>query len=246
MIRARLRSVRRRWRRARATLLGRFHGVVVGVDTERPLVALTFDDGPHPITTPRVLEVLEHYRARGTFFMVGQQARRHPELVARVAAAGHTVAHHTLDHLSLPSLDRAAKRAQIAGGYQAVLPYGVRLFRPPRGHLDLATWHAVRREGHDIVAWTGHAFDWTAQDAPTLAARLRSCLQPGSIILLHDAPQRGDASDGEARSALLSSLEAMLAASDAWRFVTVPELLVSGRPRREVRWQSATPDQQLR
>lgn len=242
MIRSRLRTLRRRLRRTREHALGRLYGVVVGVDTDRSLVALTFDDGPDPVTTPRVLEVLERHGARATFFMIGRQARRHPDLVARVAAAGHTVAHHTADHLSLTELDRATMRSQIAGGYEAVMPYGVRLFRPPRGHLDLTAWRVVRSEGHEIVAWTGHAFDWTAQDAPTLTARLQACLKPGAIVLLHDAPQRGDATDGSARSELLVGLEEVLAAPNSWRFVTVPELLVAGRPRRLARWQSPTPE----
>ncbi len=242
MTRARLRTIRRRLRAARESLVGRLYGVVVGVDVKLPLVALTFDDGPDPVTTPRVLDVLERHGARGTFFMVGQRARRHPELVARVAAAGHTVAHHTLDHLSLPGLDHERVRSQIADGYEAVKPHGVRLFRPPRGHLDLATWRVVRREGHEIIAWTRHAFDWTTQDEPTLTARLQTCLMPGAIVLLHDAPQRCDAVDGSARSELLGALEGLLGAQGPWRFVTVPELLAAGRPRRLVRWHLPTPD----
>ncbi|HKV11751.1 MAG TPA: polysaccharide deacetylase family protein, partial [Thermoanaerobaculia bacterium] len=75
-------------------------GSLVRVATREPAIALTFDDGPHPEDTPRVLEVLERHGARGTFFMVGQSARRYPEVVARAAAAGHTVANHSWDHPS--------------------------------------------------------------------------------------------------------------------------------------------------
>lgn len=239
---------RRWWRALRGGLQrawGRWLGVIVGVDVDLPLVALTFDDGPDPATTPRILAVLERHGARATFFMVGERARRHPDLVARVAAAGHTVAHHTLDHVSLPGLRRAVLRAQIAGGYDAVQPHGVRLFRPPWGHLDFAAWREARRHGHEIVAWTGHTFDWTRQDVTTLTARLQDCLQPGAIVLLHDAPQRGDAMDGSARSDILAALERVLGApGNTWRFVTVPELISAGRPRRLVRWRSPTPNAQ--
>ncbi len=217
--------------------MGRLYGVVVGVDTKQPLVALTFDDGPDPVTTPRFLEVLERHGARATFFMVGQRALRHPDLVARVAAAGHAIAHHTLDHLSLPGIGRERLRAQVAGGYEAVKPYGVRLFRPPWGHLDRAAWRVIRSEGHEIIAWTGHAFDWTPQASPMVTTHLQACLRPGAIILLHDAPQRCDAADGSARTGLLTALETVLRGPTPWRFVTVPELLASGRPRRLVRWQ---------
>src|SRR5436305_9326701 len=88
-------------------------GSVIRVDTGEPAIALTFDDGPHPVETPRVLELLERHGARGTFFMVGKSARRHPEIVARAAAAGHAVANHSWDHPSFRRIRGSYRRAQI-------------------------------------------------------------------------------------------------------------------------------------
>src|SRR5262245_56809812 len=75
-------------------------GSIVRVATHEPAIALTFDDGPHPEETPRVLEILERHGARGTFFMVGKSARRYPEVVARAAEGGHALANHSWDHPS--------------------------------------------------------------------------------------------------------------------------------------------------
>jgi peptidoglycan-N-acetylglucosamine deacetylase len=229
-----------RWRRAcrgvGARVRGRLAGTLVSVAVRSPLVALTFDDGPDPATTPLVLDLLNRHRARATFFMVGSAARRHPDLVARVAGEGHAVGHHTLDHVSLVGLDRTAVRAQVAGGFAAVGPHAGRWFRPPFGHLDRLVWREARREGHEVVAWSGHALDWVPQDAASLATRLRAAVQPGAIVLLHDAPQPGDPA-GAPRRALLEALDLELTGSP-WTFVTVPELMAAGRPRRRLRWRS--------
>lgn len=242
MIRSRLRAVRRRLRRLREQLLGRLYGVIVGVATEQPLIALTFDDGPDPVTTPAVLDILARHGARATFFMVGDAARRHPDIAATVAAAGHAVAHHTLEHVSLPGLGREEVRRQIVGGFEAIGPTCERLFRPPWGHLDRVAFQTARRAGNEVVAWSGHAFDWTSQDASSLTERLRATLAPGAIVLLHDARQRCDAEDGP-RAELLLALDAVLAASKhTWRFVSLPELLAAGRPQRETRWRTAPPN----
>jgi peptidoglycan-N-acetylglucosamine deacetylase len=229
-------SPRRAVRALGARLLGALAGTVVSVDIDRPWAALTFDDGPDGATTPLLLDLLARHRARATFFMVGAAARRHPALVARAAAEGHAIGHHTDDHVSLAGLDRATVRAQIAGGFDAVGPHGVRLFRPPYGHLDPAAWWAARRGGHEVVAWSGHVEDWTELDAATLAARLRAALHPGAIVLLHDGRQPGEP-EGVPRRALLDALDDVLAAS-AWTFVTVPQLMAAGRPRRRTRWRA--------
>ena len=238
-----IQGLRRRFSRLNEQALGTLFGTVVGVDIEQPWVALTFDDGPHPVATPRILDVLAGHGAHATFFMVGSSARRYPELVERVAAAGHAIGHHTLDHVSLVGLDRAARRRQILGGAAAIGPLCSPLFRPPYGHLDLATWWLARRHGHDVIAWSGHAFDWKAQDVATLAGRLRAAMKPGAIVLLHDAPQAGDA-EGDGRDRLVAALDTVLGEvtqPHVVRFVTLPDLLAGGRPRRRRRWRAGAP-----
>ena len=97
---ARLKTLARRGIAATAAVLGS----LIRVSTTEPVIALTFDDGPHPVDTPALLEVLARHRARATFFLVGKSAARHPELVARIVAEGHAVGGHTWDHPSLPTL----------------------------------------------------------------------------------------------------------------------------------------------
>src|SRR4051794_22611330 len=109
-------------------------GSLIRVATREPAIALTFDDGPDPRETPRVLDVLERHGARGTFFQVGKSVERHPDIVARTAAAGHALANHSWDHPSFRQIRGSYRRAPIrwCGGALAP-PRGTPLFRPPLG-----------------------------------------------------------------------------------------------------------------
>ncbi len=207
-------------------------GVTVRVATREKVAALTFDDGPDPGWTPRLLEVLERHGARGTFFMVGKSAARWPELVARVAAAGHAVGNHTWDHPSLPTLQARYRRQQIQWCGEALAPHGVKLFRPPYGHLTPATQLDACRLGYRVVTWSAVAEDWLDDPPETLVARVERRLEPGAIVLFHDRlyttvdPRYSD------RGPTLAAVDMLL---ERWagrlRFVTVPELLALGRPR---------------
>ena len=111
-------------------LLRRLYGSTFAVATDERLMALTFDDGPDPEHTPRLLEVLARHGAKATFFMVGARAARHPELVARVAAEGHEIGNHGWDHPSLPALPSAAVAEQLERTRAVLAPHGQALMRP--------------------------------------------------------------------------------------------------------------------
>lgn len=119
-------------------------------------VALTFDDGPHPVTTRRVLEALRPTRHKATFFVLGEKARRHPDVVREIHAAGHTIGVHgdSHDHLlsfRLPrSIADAIRRAQDA--VEAATGARPRFFRPPLGHTSLTTMLGARRAGVTVAA----------------------------------------------------------------------------------------------
>lgn len=152
-------------------------------------VALTFDDGPDPAVTPRVLEVLQRRGARATFFVCGAAADRHPDLVRAAAAAGHTIGAHTWDHRPLPhqtpadlagQLDRThALLADLAGA-------PVRHFRPPHGFTTRAARARLRRAGIAEVLWSALGWDWAERDPRVIAGRVAADLAPGGIVLLHD------------------------------------------------------------
>jgi peptidoglycan/xylan/chitin deacetylase (PgdA/CDA1 family) len=97
---------------------------ISSVATTEPIAALTFDDGPHPRHTPKLLEILKRYNAKATFFMVGKVASRYPELVKAVADAGHVIGNHSWDHPSFPSLTRSERLSQVLRCAAALNPYG--------------------------------------------------------------------------------------------------------------------------
>lgn len=212
----------------------RVTGTLTHVSTRDPLVALTFDDGPDPASTPRLLDMLAAHQARATFFMVGVRAERHPELVARVAAGGHVIGNHSWDHPSFPLITGRQRREQIRACGRAISPHGHRLFRPPFGDQDLTSWLDARWMGYRVVAWNVAAYDWLDHDGPTIADMVMAELQPGDIVLFHDGLLDAAEDRFFAREATLSAVEMLLdRLAGRLRFVTVSELLQHGVPRWE-------------
>jgi peptidoglycan/xylan/chitin deacetylase (PgdA/CDA1 family) len=151
-------------------------------------VALTFDDGPHPQGTPAVLEALAAGGARATFFVVGEQAERHPSLVAEIAAAGHSVAVHGHRHRNLL---RITPRGAADDLERAVAAIGdvAPVHRPPYGIYSAAALRAVRERGWTPLLWSRWGRDWRARATPAtvVADATRGGFEPGDVILLHDA-----------------------------------------------------------
>jgi peptidoglycan-N-acetylglucosamine deacetylase len=158
---------------------------------DRARAAITFDDGPGP-STPDVLDALAEAGARATFFVLGRQAERHPELVRRIAAEGHQVASHGYDHGILifrgprhviDQLRRTERAVEAAAG-PGIL---TRLFRAPHGFRGPATAPAVGAAGYRMAAWTHGVFDSAEPGAAAIARRSERVLDRGVILLLHDA-----------------------------------------------------------
>lgn len=221
------RPVLRRWVGA---ALRRVAGTMTHVSTRDAVVALTFDDGPDPASTPRLLDILEAHHARATFFMVGVRAQRHPELVARVAAGGHVIGNHSWDHPSFPLISGRERREQIRACGLALAPYGHRLFRPPFGDQDLASWLDARWMGYRVVAWNVPAWDWEDYDGPSIVNTVTTELKPGDVMLFHDGLFQAPENRFFDREPMLSAVESLLdRLAGRFRFVTVPELLRHGR-----------------
>ncbi|MCC6216389.1 MAG: polysaccharide deacetylase family protein [Polyangiaceae bacterium] len=168
-------------------------------------VALTFDDGPDPATTPRVLELLHAHGARATFFVIGHKVRLHPELVRRIAADGHAIGVHGDQHDRLHTL-RSPRRVledleRAIGAVEAATGARPTLFRPPIGHVSPRTVAAARRAGVTIVAWSVRARDGVGSPAPeAVAARIARGLRDGAVVALHDASERGDREPASVRA----------------------------------------------
>jgi len=158
---------------------------------DRPRAALTFDDGPGP-STPAVLDALADAGVRATFFVLGRQARRHPDLVRRMHEEGHQVASHGYDHGILVLRGPAHVRDQLVRTEEAVQDAAgpgvlTRVFRAPHGFRGPGTWPAVRASGYRMAGWTRGVFDSADPGPDVVAERSARALAPGCILLLHDA-----------------------------------------------------------
>ena len=211
-------------------------GTIISIVTRDPVAALTFDDGPHPEYTPRLLDILERHQARATFFMVGEAAQKHPLLVQQVGEAGHAVGNHSWDHPFFPSLSKHERLEQIRACERALAPYGQRLFRPPYGAENLGSHLDAASLRYKIVGWSLDAEDWLERDPAWMADVLTRGIQPGSIVLLHDAIYGIQQSDSQCnREPMLAAVTRFLeGVGGRFNFVTIPQLLRHGRPRRKV------------
>ena len=217
-------------------------GAITHVRTEDPVAALTFDDGPHPEHTPELLSILERYKARATFFMIGEMAQKHLDLVRRIAHAGHAIANHSWSHPSFPLLTRRECIRQLIECEKTLAPYGQKLFRPPYCHLGLKNSWAIAGAGHRIIAFNVHAEDWLDRDAEWIANRLAERIRPGCIVILHDNIYRSILPSARYdRSTMLEGLRVALdRLAGRYQFVTVPELMRHGQVVREP-WQRQAP-----
>jgi len=181
-------------------------------------VALTFDDGPTPGVTARLLDVLEREHVPATFFVVGRAARREPALLRRMAADGDEIEDHSDTHAHLNALLPAAIEREIAGGDAAIAAATgrhARFLRPPFGARNAAVIVAAQRAGLRVVLWSVTA------DATPIAARAGD----GAIVLLHDGDRgRGDTGELTYQAEDVPQVIAGLRAR-GFRFVTLAELL---------------------
>jgi peptidoglycan/xylan/chitin deacetylase (PgdA/CDA1 family) len=160
----------------------------------QPRVALTFDDGPHPVDTPAILEILDRARVRATFFFVGKRVRARPDLVHRAAAAGHEVGAHSDTHPWWFSLAPPARlRREVRGSVEAleaILGRPPRLFRPPMGHKNPFLARELQASRLTMATWSARAFDTVRRRPEAILRAVRARAAPGGIVLLHEGARR--------------------------------------------------------
>ncbi len=172
-------------------------GSIVRVETRRPEIVLTFDDGPRPGSTEAVLDALAEAGATATFFVLAGRVSRSPALAARLVAEGHEIALHGLDHRPFTSFGAEELRKRTAEGVRVIhdaTGENVRWIRPPYGRQNLSTWSTVTRLGLTPVLW--NATLWDSRDVAD-ADRIRKATDgvgAGSVLLAHDS--FADRSDG--------------------------------------------------
>ena len=173
-----------------------------------PVVYLTFDDGPHPTWTPRMLDVLARHGARATFFVLGQSVEAYPALTARLVAEGHDAENHTFDHASLDKVDRETFIAEVRDTDDAIHAAAgeeadpIACLRPPYGAYDAQTSALAAELGKRLTLWNVDPQDWRRPGAEQIAEHLLAHARPGAILLMHDG--------GGERSQTVEALDTVL------------------------------------
>lgn len=180
----------------RCQLLGPNHTRLPPKDAMWGAIALTFDDGPDPIVTPQVLDILEQHGARASFFCIGRQAARYPHLIREILRRGHSVENHSYHHASsFATFNTKALYADIQKAQCTLTDAGdqrPRYFRAPMGFRSPLLADALRNLDLTHVAWTRRGYDRILRDPHKVLKRLITNLAAGDILLLHDTTSRKD------------------------------------------------------
>jgi peptidoglycan/xylan/chitin deacetylase (PgdA/CDA1 family) len=199
--------------------------VLNSIKTHQPIIALTFDDGPHPIHTKQLLDMLREEQTPATFFVVGRNVQSHPELVRRMVQEGHEVGNHTWSHPSLPSLsstkvdDELSRTSDIIQQLTGIRP---QTMRPPYGAMNQRVQRQILdKHGMHIILWSVDPKDWKKPNVNTIRQRMVAGASPGGIILAHDIHP----GTIQAIPYVIRDLKVL-----GYKFVTIQELLAANTP----------------
>ncbi len=194
------------------------------VDVEGPYIALTFDDGPHPVHTPKLLDILKARGVKATFYVIGRSVETYPDIARRIVAEGHEIANHTWSHPSLSKLGAASvkremdRTTEVIRSVTGVTP---KTMRPPYGATNARLNKRLDEEfGMKVIMWSVDPLDWKYRNASRVTSEILNNTQPGGIVLAHDIHP----STVDAMPATIEGLKAK-----GFRFVTVTELLAMER-----------------
>ncbi len=197
---------------------------VIGLHTGPRIMALTYDDGPDPANTPKILDMLDQYNAKATFFLIGVRAQQHPGLAREIANRGHAVGNHTWSHPRdvrlLSDKDFALELSRGAGAVSQAAGQPVSLFRPPRGCVDARILSMASSRDFQTVMWNIAPAQKRIGPPERMAAHVRRYAFPGAVILLHDGVGPLRTRDVRATHLILRDMSRR-----GYRFVTLPELL---------------------
>lgn len=204
-----------------STYANRYSDVVYCKKNSHMKIALTFDDGPHPVYTGEILDILREYGIRATFFVVGENVERYPELVERELAEGHEVGNHTYSHCHLSKTSPYQIIREIEACERSVYQlceYRTKLFRPPEGVLPEAIHDYARDADYTVILWSVDTYDWAHNPINEIMKNIRRNTEPGDIILMHDSVK-----DSLTPKALRQIIPYLL--EEGYTFATVSELI---------------------
>lgn len=164
------------------------HQVIRKIDTQQKIVALTFDDGPNPRTTPEILKILRDKQVKATFFVLGENVEAYPALVRQAAADGHEIASHSYTHRYLTKITPEECEAEIEKASQVIAQQvaAPTLFRPPGGLYNDNVIEAAQKRNYSVILWSVDTLDWQRPSPGTIVRTVVDELSPGGIVLLHD------------------------------------------------------------
>jgi peptidoglycan/xylan/chitin deacetylase (PgdA/CDA1 family) len=197
--------------------------VLWSVRSSTRVVALTFDDGPHPATTPALVDLLDRYRARATFFLIGVNASRHEDLVRQIVDSGHELGNHLLSDYPSILLSATEFQAQLLGVDATLRRFGtVRYFRPGSGFFTPRMLRIAADSGYRCALGTISTLDINSRNPQSVARRIAGKVRPGDVVVLHEGSPD--------RTRIVTVVESLLADLTArgYRFVTLTEM--AGRP----------------
>lgn len=152
-------------------------------------IALTFDDGPHPRLTPKILDILKKYNVRATFFLVGENVDNYPDITERILKEGHEIGNHTYTHGTVSSLGAFQIKREIERCEAAIYEQTdckTKLFRPPQGFLDANVKSVTEEMDYRVILWDVDTKDWAHATPKEICRNVCEHVSPGSIILMHD------------------------------------------------------------
>ena len=203
----------------------RSSGPYFHVNTEEKVIALTFDDGPHPRYTDKILDLLEKYQAKATFFVIGKNLELYSSVTKRVFEAGHEIGNHTYDHPTLSCIGPSELSGQIEKNeklIESITGKKSRCFRPPEGFCGRYVREVINKKGYQAILWDVDTRDWAGTPSKTIVKNVMKSVHPGAIILFHDYVGEHNTTV-EALREILSKLS-----EEGYRFITISELLSYG------------------
>jgi peptidoglycan/xylan/chitin deacetylase (PgdA/CDA1 family) len=202
----------------------KFQGIVISeakLPPEKKVIALTFDDGPWPSSTAKVLDILKKNNIKGTFFVVGQNVKNYPDLTKRVVTDGHIIANHTWHHWyhHMNAQTAAYEVANTTDIIYKTTGIKTSLFRPPGGNMRNGVAAYAKSNKYAVIMWSSDSMDYSRPGIPRLINNIFREAKPGGIVLMHDG--------GGDRSHTVTALPEIISKfrKQGYEFVTVPELL---------------------
>jgi peptidoglycan/xylan/chitin deacetylase (PgdA/CDA1 family) len=212
----------------------RAFGTIYRFRTSSRKIALTFDDGPDPNDTPKVLSCLSRHNAKATFFMVGEAVEAFPDLVQRIALEGHSLGNHTYSHISMPRHSWSSRRTELVNCQKALGNVGERFFRMPFGHQSIASHCQTVAMGYSIFGWTHKTEDTEGHTAAHMIELVDNTIAAGDIISFHDTVFHYQEEAERDRTEMLIALEYLIEKYTklGYTFETLSTMMATSVPER--------------